>query len=56
MISKITNWIDGKLETCTAAEEPLLRELIEFIITEMQKEAAEMREEMREAMREARDD
>jgi len=44
MITKITNWIDAKIETCTAAEEPLLRELMDFIITELQKEVTEMRE------------
>ncbi|GEM_PF-3117441 len=44
MLTKITNWIDEKMETCTAAEEPLLREFIDFFITQMQKEVTEMKE------------
>jgi len=48
MITKITNWIDEKMGTCTAAEEPLLLELMSFIITELQKEVTEMKEALDE--------
>ena len=49
MITKITNWIDENLETCTASQDIILRDLMDFIITELKKEVAEMREAQGEA-------
>jgi len=44
MLTKIATWIYEKMETCTAAEELLLRELIYFMVNEVKKEVMEMKE------------
>ena len=48
MITKITSWIEGKMETGTDSEQSLLLELTYFIIAQIEKEIAEKREALDE--------